>query len=386
MSRWRPSAVEGIRDALLWLTEPDQIAVTRLLRTTTARALRGEPLFEEFVDHTIGDWIEEATLTGRRLGADAETAPVFATLLVSLGDALAVDRYATTDLDRIEASIASRSGAAGRPGRRTHDHRRTRARRPHRRRRRCRRARRGDRRRPLATTRCVVARRASYARTPPRASGGIGRRAGFRCLCPKGCEGSSPSSRTTRRSSSVRDPASGDHHRSSTVSAPDGNASSSEQVSASLFDACAGGDRGRGALSSSGVAVRVEADGGDSGEGLGAGVVRRLRSDALPGDDRTVPAMSDTVSSGNSSSRQRLDRSTTPSAPPSTQLTPMPVRLRALPSSLQRSWHWRSASTALLCQPPSTRGSRNAGKTARRDELGIPHCGVASSSPTLDPV
>ena len=29
-----------------------------------------------------------------------------------------------------------------------------------------------------------------------RASGGIGRRAGFRCLCPSGCEGSSPSSRT----------------------------------------------------------------------------------------------------------------------------------------------------------------------------------------------
>lgn len=102
-----PTAIEGIRDALLWLTEPDQIAVTRLLRTTTARALRGEELFEEFVDSTIGDWIEEATLTGRRLGADAETAAVFATLLVALGDALAVDRYATTDLDRIEASIMS---------------------------------------------------------------------------------------------------------------------------------------------------------------------------------------------------------------------------------------------------------------------------------------
>ena len=29
-----------------------------------------------------------------------------------------------------------------------------------------------------------------------RASGGIGRRAGFRCLCPSGCEGSNPSSRT----------------------------------------------------------------------------------------------------------------------------------------------------------------------------------------------
>ena len=28
------------------------------------------------------------------------------------------------------------------------------------------------------------------------ASGGTGRRAGFRCLCPQGCEGSSPSSRT----------------------------------------------------------------------------------------------------------------------------------------------------------------------------------------------
>jgi AcrR family transcriptional regulator len=102
-----PTAIEGIRDGLLWLTEPEQIAVTRLLRTTTARALRGEELFEEFVDLTIGDWIEEATLTGRRLGADAETAPVFATLLVALGDALAVDRYATTDLDRIEASIMS---------------------------------------------------------------------------------------------------------------------------------------------------------------------------------------------------------------------------------------------------------------------------------------
>ena len=31
-----------------------------------------------------------------------------------------------------------------------------------------------------------------------RASGGIGRRAGFRFLCPKGREGSSPSSRTAR--------------------------------------------------------------------------------------------------------------------------------------------------------------------------------------------
>src|SRR5580704_7843308 len=32
-----------------------------------------------------------------------------------------------------------------------------------------------------------------------RASGGIGRRAGFRFLCPKGCAGSSPASPTTRR-------------------------------------------------------------------------------------------------------------------------------------------------------------------------------------------
>jgi hypothetical protein len=32
----------------------------------------------------------------------------------------------------------------------------------------------------------------------PRASGGIGRRAGFRFLCPKGCGGSSPPSRTIR--------------------------------------------------------------------------------------------------------------------------------------------------------------------------------------------
>lgn len=102
-----PTAIEGIRDGLVWLTEPEQIAITRLLRTTTARALRGEELFEAFVDDTISDWIEEATLTGRRLGADAETATVFATLLVALGDALAVDRYATTDLERIEASILS---------------------------------------------------------------------------------------------------------------------------------------------------------------------------------------------------------------------------------------------------------------------------------------
>jgi len=100
-----PTAIEGIRDALVWLTEPEQIAVTRLLQTTTARALLGQELFEEFVGLTIGDWIEEATLTGRRLGADADTAAVFATLLVALGDALAVDRHATTDLDRIEASI-----------------------------------------------------------------------------------------------------------------------------------------------------------------------------------------------------------------------------------------------------------------------------------------
>jgi hypothetical protein len=35
-------------------------------------------------------------------------------------------------------------------------------------------------------------------RRKPRASGGIGRRAGFRFQCPKGREGSSPSSRTTQ--------------------------------------------------------------------------------------------------------------------------------------------------------------------------------------------
>ena len=36
-----------------------------------------------------------------------------------------------------------------------------------------------------------------YHLPPARASGGIGRRAGFRCLCPKGCGGSSPPSPTT---------------------------------------------------------------------------------------------------------------------------------------------------------------------------------------------
>ena len=36
-----------------------------------------------------------------------------------------------------------------------------------------------------------------------RASGGIGRRAGFRCLCPKGCGGSSPPSPTDRPRVSV---------------------------------------------------------------------------------------------------------------------------------------------------------------------------------------
>jgi len=102
-----PSAVEGIRDALVWMTEPEQIAITRLMRTTSALALTDEPLFESFVDDTIGDWIEEATLTGRRLGADTATGPVFGTLLVALGDALAVDRYATTDLERVEAAIAA---------------------------------------------------------------------------------------------------------------------------------------------------------------------------------------------------------------------------------------------------------------------------------------
>src|SRR5215213_5509579 len=36
-----------------------------------------------------------------------------------------------------------------------------------------------------------------YPLLSTRASGGIGRRAGFRCLCPKGCGGSSPPSPTT---------------------------------------------------------------------------------------------------------------------------------------------------------------------------------------------
>src|SRR5436190_17951247 len=39
--------------------------------------------------------------------------------------------------------------------------------------------------------------RADTIRNPLRASGGIGRRAGFRCLCPQGRGGSSPPSPTT---------------------------------------------------------------------------------------------------------------------------------------------------------------------------------------------
>src|ERR1700720_2722638 len=40
--------------------------------------------------------------------------------------------------------------------------------------------------------------RVSYRDRVARASGGIGRRAGFRFLCPKGCGGSSPPSPTPR--------------------------------------------------------------------------------------------------------------------------------------------------------------------------------------------
>ena len=42
-----------------------------------------------------------------------------------------------------------------------------------------------------------------YPRHSTRASGGIGRRAGFRCLCPKGCGGSSPPSPTNHRLTEV---------------------------------------------------------------------------------------------------------------------------------------------------------------------------------------
>jgi hypothetical protein len=42
-------------------------------------------------------------------------------------------------------------------------------------------------------------RRRDYCWPVTRASGGIGRRAGFRFLCPKGCAGSSPASPTTSR-------------------------------------------------------------------------------------------------------------------------------------------------------------------------------------------
>ena len=54
--------------------------------------------------------------------------------------------------------------------------------------------------RQAAAARCVRSlihsRMVRRVRQQPRASGGIGRRAGFRFLCPKGREGSSPSSRT----------------------------------------------------------------------------------------------------------------------------------------------------------------------------------------------
>jgi AcrR family transcriptional regulator len=100
-----PSAVEGIADALRWMADPDQLPVVRLLRQATASALTGDTLHEAFADHTLSDWIAEGVLTGRRLGADAPTAEQFATLLVGLADALAVDLATTGDVDRVGAAI-----------------------------------------------------------------------------------------------------------------------------------------------------------------------------------------------------------------------------------------------------------------------------------------
>ena len=104
------SPTDGFAAVLRWMASEDDAASVRFFYDAGSRGFGDDDAFCRFLQGSIRDAVDEATLTARRLGADETTAESFGTMFTAMSAALAADRLATGDLDRIERAIDSAAG------------------------------------------------------------------------------------------------------------------------------------------------------------------------------------------------------------------------------------------------------------------------------------
>ncbi len=102
---------DGLRHALRWLTGEENAGATRLFYDAAGRGFHDEVPFRDFLEGSIQDSIEEASLTARRLGAEDPEARTFATMFSALATSLACDRQVTGDHQRVDRAIDAAAGA-----------------------------------------------------------------------------------------------------------------------------------------------------------------------------------------------------------------------------------------------------------------------------------
>lgn len=98
---------EGFASVLHWMASEDDAASVRFFYDAGSRGFGDDEPFCRFLEGSIRDAVDEATLAARRLGADEATAVVFGTMFAAMSAALAADRLATGDLERVDRTIDS---------------------------------------------------------------------------------------------------------------------------------------------------------------------------------------------------------------------------------------------------------------------------------------
>lgn len=106
-----PKARGDIVEVLRWIASPDDATAVRFFYEAGGQGFREEAPFDAFLAGTLRDWVDEATLTARRLGTSVESAARFGTMFAALGPALACDLLATGDTERVHATIDTAAGS-----------------------------------------------------------------------------------------------------------------------------------------------------------------------------------------------------------------------------------------------------------------------------------
>lgn len=101
----RDAAPRVLDDLLRWVTSTDNEAAIRLFYDAAGRGFHQEAPFGEFLSQSLQDWVDAGTQAARRVGAGADSARSFATILAATAQAMAADRLGTGDGERVDQAI-----------------------------------------------------------------------------------------------------------------------------------------------------------------------------------------------------------------------------------------------------------------------------------------